>query len=342
MAATGSRIACDQAAVLGLWEVIRKYGWFRKQFHRVVDEIRDRKPRAVVLIDYPGFNLRLARKLRSLGYRGKIIYYISPQVWAWNRKRIPKMAKWLDLMLCIFPFEVELYGQSGLPTVFVGHPFVDKFKEVRLVDAARDAQSVGLFPGSRHREMRAHLPILLETAKRLKAARKGLRFVIAAASEPLAKEALLARNKLTGWGDEECRVVIHEAHQLMQQVAVGIVASGTVTMEAAFFGMPMAIIYKVAPLTYFVGKRLIRVPHLGIVNILAGREIVREYIQDQAKPELLASEMEKLLDNTDDGTLRQERELAEVVSRLSPAVAGVDARTTSERAAEQILGALDR
>src|ERR1700730_2646982 len=118
-----------QSGVLGLWEVIKHYGYFRKQFHEALREIETSKPNAVVLIDYPGFNLRLARVLRKRSPSQKIIYYISPQVWAWNRGRIKKMARWLDLMLCIFPFEAELYNQSGLRTIFVGHPMIERLRE---------------------------------------------------------------------------------------------------------------------------------------------------------------------------------------------------------------------
>ena len=119
----------DKSGVLGLWEVIKHYGYFRKQFHQTLDEIGASKPNAVVLIDYPGFNLRLARALRKRLQSQKIIYYISPQVWAWNRSRIKKMAHWLDLMLCIFPFEAELYNQSGLRTIFVGHPMIERLRD---------------------------------------------------------------------------------------------------------------------------------------------------------------------------------------------------------------------
>src|SRR5712691_9629076 len=141
----------EQSGVLGLWEVIKRYGYFRKQFREALNEIATSTPDAVVLIDYPGFNLRLARALHRQSIGSKIIYYISPQVWAWNRGRIKKMARWLDLMLCIFPFEAELYNQSGLRTVFVGHPMIENLA-ARRTGEARAPNRVGLFPGSRFRE----------------------------------------------------------------------------------------------------------------------------------------------------------------------------------------------
>src|SRR5213596_3561935 len=177
----------DDAAVLGLWEVIRKYGYFRVQFHETLNEIQERKPDAVVLIDYPGFNLRLAHAVRKRSPRQKIIYYISPQVWAWNRGRIKKMARHLDLMLCIFPFEADLYNESGLHAVFVGHPMMEKL-EAERIDSERDPNLVGLFPGSRLREVRKILPVLIDTANLLKRHKPTLRFEVAAASGELAAE----------------------------------------------------------------------------------------------------------------------------------------------------------
>src|SRR5262249_11705351 len=148
----------DEAAVLGLWEVIRKYGYFRREFRQAVHEVGVAKPDAVILIDYPGFNLRLARALRQKFPAQKLIYYISPQVWAWNRGRIEDMARYLDLMLCIFPFEAELYNRSGLRTQFVGHPMIDRLRSCQI-DIKRDPDLIGLFPGSRRREVRKIFPI---------------------------------------------------------------------------------------------------------------------------------------------------------------------------------------
>src|ERR1043166_4100744 len=149
-----------EAAVLGLWEVLRKYGYFREHFHQVLQEILETKPAAVVLIDYPGFNLRLARALRRHAPRQRIIYYISPQVWAWNRGRIKRMAHFIDLVLCIFPFETDLYAASGLRAVFVGHPMIERL-ESQKIETHRDPNLIGLFPGSRSREVRKIFPVMI-------------------------------------------------------------------------------------------------------------------------------------------------------------------------------------
>ncbi len=177
----------DDAAVLGLWEVLRKYGYFREQFRETIREILESKPDAVVVIDYPGFNLRLARALRKQSRRQRIIYYISPQVWAWNRGRIKRMARSIDLVLCIFPFESDLYNESGLRAVFVGHPMIERLQAQRH-DVKREPNLIGLFPGSRMREVRKIFPVMIETANLLRAKNPQLRFEIAAASDELARE----------------------------------------------------------------------------------------------------------------------------------------------------------
>jgi len=164
----------EEAAVVGLWEVIKQYGYFRREFQQTFREIAEARPDAVVLIDYPGFNLRLARKLHQSSLGGKIIYYISPQVWAWNRGRIPKMARWLDLMLCIFPFEADLYARSGLRAVFVGHPMMENLEAQRIA-TPREPDLVGLFPGSRAREVRKLVPIMIAVMRELWAQRPSLR-----------------------------------------------------------------------------------------------------------------------------------------------------------------------
>src|SRR5438477_1052135 len=174
-----------EAGVLGLWEVLKKYGYFRRKFRETLDQIEEINPAAVVLIDYPGFNLRLARALRRRKRPQKIIYYISPQVWAWHRGRILQMARWIDLMLCIFPFETDLYNQSGLRTHFVGHPMIDRLASQRT-NAHRETNLIGLFPGSRYREVHKIFPILVNVASKLRQRHPELRFEVAAASPALA------------------------------------------------------------------------------------------------------------------------------------------------------------
>ena len=284
------------AAVLGLWEVIKKYGYFRGQFRETLDEIENNKSDAVVLIDYPGFNLRLARALREQSPKRKIIYYISPQVWAWNRGRIKQMARFLDLMLCIFPFETDLYTKSGLRAVFVGHPMIERLRATRL-KTERDPHLIGLFPGSRSREVRKIFPVLLEATHLLLRRQPDLRFEVAAASEALAAEIshALAEARMR---EGPFRVVTGETAATMQRAFTGIVASGSATLEAAYFRLPFVLIYKVAWPTYLAARLVVNVKYLGMPNVLADREVVPEFIQHRAKPDAIAKAVLQLMDNT--------------------------------------------
>ncbi|HEY3663593.1 MAG TPA: lipid-A-disaccharide synthase [Chthoniobacterales bacterium] len=320
----------EEAGVVGLWEVVKHYNYFRQEFRKALNEIAATRPDAVVLIDYPGFNLRLARALRERSLGGKIIYYISPQVWAWNRGRIPKMARWLDLMLCIFPFEAELYEQSGLRTIFVGHPMIENL-ETKRIDVLRAPHLVGLFPGSRTREVRKLLPILIEVMRALHKARPELHFEIAAASESLAK--VIRRDLEPVLGSlGQAEVTVGQAARTMQRSTVGVVASGTATLEAAFFRMTFVLVYKVAMMTYLAGRMLIRVKHLGMPNVLADREIVPEFVQGDAQPAAITSAMLQLLDDRE----RRNQMLAdfdEVIAKLGKGGA-------NETAARAILQAV--
>src|SRR5437764_11247309 len=314
-----------KSGVLGLWEVIKHYGYFRKQFREAMREIETGKPDAVVLIDYPGFNLRLARALRKNLPSQKIIYYISPQVWAWNRGRIKKMARWLDLMLCIFPFEADLYNESGLRTIFVGHPMIERLRD-RKINIQRDPNVVGFFPGSRAREVRKIFPIMIETAQQLRRSKPDLRFQVGAASEELAGQMgkmFDAQNR------HLFEIKFGQTAEIMQRAFVGIVASGSATLEAAYFRMPFALVYKVAWPTYFAGRLLVKVKYLGMPNVLANKEVVPEFIQHRAQPHNLASAVLRLLD---DSMARQEMiwEFDKIGGQLGESGA-------SDRAAQAIL-----
>jgi lipid-A-disaccharide synthase len=283
----------EHSGVLGLWEVIKHYGYFRKQFHEALREIETNKPDAVVLIDYPGFNLRIARSLRQRSPSQKIIYYISPQVWAWNRGRIRKMARWLDLMLCIFPFEADLYNRSGLRTIFVGHPMIERLRE-KKIDVERDPNLVGLFPGSRAREVRKIFPTLIETARELRRSKSNLRFEVAAASDELAAEM---EKMLVPQGRHLLEIRVGETAEIMQRAFVGIVASGSATLEAAYFRLPFVLIYKVSWITYVAGRLLVKVKYLGMPNVLADKEVVSEFIQHRAQPREITKAVEQLIDD---------------------------------------------
>jgi len=317
----------DAAGIVGLWEVIKHYGYFREQFRQTLREVAATKPDAIILIDYPGFNLRLAKALRQQAPAAKIIYYISPQVWAWNRSRIPKMAHWLDLMLCIFPFESELYEKSGLRAVFVGHPMIESLERKR-VEIRRDQNLVGLFPGSRQREVRKIFPVMMQMIQKLRRDRPELRFEIAAVSETLSAtiRQMLDGSKISS---DVAEIVIGQSALVMQRSFVGVVASGTATLEAAYYQLPFILIYKVSWMTYLAGRLLIRVKYLGMPNVLADREIVPEFIQHRARAGVLAKAVATLFSDSE----RRQR----MSSELDESVAKLGGRGASERAARAVL-----
>jgi lipid-A-disaccharide synthase len=288
----------EGAAVLGLWEVLKHYGWFKKKMTETTLRIATERPHAVILIDYPGFNLRLAKALREGGYDRQIIYYISPQVWAWKKGRVKTMARLLDLMICIFPFEKELYERSGLRTVFAGHPMVDRVQTLKG-SWTRDPGLVGFFPGSRANEVRKLFPVMLQAAKliRREPAHSSVRFAVSAANQSLA-QLMLGIAGATGMPEAREWIETGSVYDLMQRAGVGVVASGTATLEAACLGLPYLLVYKVNPITYAVGKAVVRIKHLGIVNILAGETVVREMLQGNLTPENLSRELLRLLRDT--------------------------------------------
>ena len=313
----------DDAAVLGLWEVLQKYGYFREQFHQTLTEIQDSKPDAVVLIDYPGFNLRLARSLRAQSPTQKTIYYISPQVWAWNRGRIKKMARFIDLVLCIFPFETDLYAASALRAVFVGHPMIERL-ETQKIGAQRDPNLIGLFPGSRLREVRKIFPVMIEAARLLLQGNPTLRFQVAAASEELAREM---NEQLTD--RRAIEIAVGQTADIMQRAFVGIVASGSATLEAAYFRMPFVLIYKVAWPTYVAARLVVNVDYLGMPNLLAGKEVVQEFIQHEAKPDAITKAVWLLMEDTP----AHDR----MISDFDAIIGKLGGTGASERAAQAIL-----
>jgi lipid-A-disaccharide synthase len=320
-----------EAGVLGLWDVLRHYGYFKRKFRRLLAELSSNSPEAIILVDYPGFNLRLAKAIRKKGINTRIIYYISPQVWAWNRRRIPEMARALDLMICIFPFEEKFYESSGLKTVFAGHPMTAELQYVP--PSSRDESLFALFPGSREREVRRIFPTMLRAARLMQLSRGDIRFEAAAATSDHA--AMMQKMA----AEEGVSIIISagSSRDLMQRAAAGLVCSGTATLEAACLGMPYALVYKVAMLTYEVGIRVIRVPYLGIVNILADRPVVREFIQHDATPKALADEGLRLL-NSPGTRERISSELKDVVGLLR----GSEESSAAATAAEAVIECLKK
>jgi len=282
-------------AALGLGDVLRQYFQFRKIFyetlHRVLNEI---KPDLLILIDYPGFNIRFAKKINR---RIPVLYYISPQVWAWGRRRIKTIARIVDRMLVFLPFEVAVYKGTGIDCHFVGHPLIDLVRpskpagEIRREWNLEGEKVVSLLPGSRKSEVKRILPILLETAKILASEFPRISFLMTE-SATIPQEIydhLFRGNTLP------IKRIKGRMYDALAISDFAIVASGTATLETAISLKPFLIVYKTAWSTYFLGRRLIRIPYIGLVNVLAGKKIVPEFIQQDASAQKIAKEATRLL-----------------------------------------------
>ena len=326
VAGSGLRDWVEDAAVMGVWEVLKRYGWFKQRFTEMMAELKKIQPDVLLLIDYPGFNLRFAAAVKRECPRTRIIYYISPKVWAWNKRRIPIMAKLLDEMLCLFPFEQKILESAGIKTTFVGNPLVDELEERRLVGVGRDEWLVGLFPGSREREIARLFPMMIEAAKLLKSWREEIKFEVPAASEKLADQihALLLESDM---GDS-IAVTTGGSHSLMQRASCAVIASGTATLEAAYYGLPYCLVYRMAPLSYMMAKILVKIEHVGLVNILAGEGVVDELIQSKAEPVAVSVALKAFLESPEKCDALKMK-LAEISSMLG-------GRGAHERAARAV------
>ena len=288
-------------AVVGFIEVLARYPFFRRVFRRMLGLLASEKPAALLLVDYPGFNLRLAAKAHGLGI--PVLYYVSPQVWAWHKSRIPQMAKILDLLMVIFPFEVRVFQGTGLKTVFVGHPLVESVRRTLAQPTAElpwpaGAKRVAILPGSRRQEIRRVLPPMLDAARELRRRDPSTAFLIPAASEEIRG---LVEAQLAARPTEEraaVGVVTGQMREVARQARAAMVCSGTATVETALLRCPMIVVYRTAAPTYWFGRLIIRVPWLGMVNLIANRTLCPEFIQGHAQPAAMADALEPLMADT--------------------------------------------
>ena len=285
----------DKLAVMGFVEVIRHLVFFRKLTERVLSEIEKESPNQIILIDYPGFNLRLAKKIKNK-FDIPITYYVSPQLWAWKENRIKIIKKNIDQMLVIFPFEEEWYKDRGVEATFVGHPIFDEWtpstKEelCRLLNLNHEKQILVLYPGSRLQEVKKHLPILVQAAKKLKDEIPSIQVILGA-----APQIDWTQWNLPDW----IQVELKYPQKALECGDLAFVASGTSTVEATVFGTPMIVTYKMATLSWWLSKILVNVPFAGMVNILAEKEIMPELLQENATVEKLSSIALSILKNPD-------------------------------------------
>ena len=291
----------EEMAVMGLWDVLLRLPFFRRVFREVLAEADRRKPTAALLVDYPGFNMRLAAELKQRDI--PVLYYICPQVWAWRRSRIRRIAEIVDRLLVLFPFEAELFSDTGLETEWVGHPLADTdtSSEPDVLSEADwpGTPRIAILPGSRRQEIEKNLPVLLEAARRVSDTHPGAGFRIAAASDraaALAQRILDATPSLPG----ELRLVSGQTQSILRSADAAWVTSGTATLEAAIQGCPTVVVYRTALLTYLAAKAVVRIPTIGLVNIVAGRTVCPELIQHNATPKALAAAIEPLLSDTEE------------------------------------------
>jgi lipid-A-disaccharide synthase len=304
----GMEVICHISSLsfMGFVEVVKHLSLLRMVEQRLETMLLERRPDVLVLIDYPGFNLRFARVAKR--YRIKVLYYISPQVWAWRKSRVKKMTSRIDTMKVVFPFEVGLYQKEGIDVEFVGHPLAESIgqtltrEELRArcgLDSAR--RILGLFPGSRRQEIQKIFPAMIEASHSLHESH-GIQPVVGVA--PNLGAAALQRHLPHG-----SPVVLYEgsAHDVMANADAAIVTSGTATLETGWFGTPMVIVYKTSVLSYLIGRMLIRVPHIGLVNIVSRRPVVPELVQYDMTSRNISRCVARLLD---DSGYRKEMESA--------------------------------
>jgi lipid-A-disaccharide synthase len=298
MREAGAETMADSAdmAVVGLVEVLKHFDVIAPAFLTLKRILQNDPPDLLILIDYPGFNLRLAKVAKQAGV--KVLYYISPQIWAWRQGRVKKIKKLVDHMAVILPFEAPLYEKAGVPVSFVGHPMADRVKtELSHAEAANSfgldpsRPIVGLFPGSRRSEVSRLLPVILDAAQLLQLQFPDVQFVLPLAST--LSDADLAPYLV---GHQLSITTTRERiHDLIKACDAVIAVSGTVTLEIALVGTPLVIIYKLAALTYQLAVRLVKVDHIGLCNIVAGETVARELIQDDASPQRIAQEIGRIL-----------------------------------------------
>ena len=298
MRTEGVELMADAAdmAVVGLTEVFLKLRTILGVMHRLKASLTKDRPDLVILIDYPDFNLSLARAARRRGI--KVLYYISPQVWAWRKGRIETIRKSVDRMAVILPFEENFYREAGVDVTFVGHPLLDEVKTkyprteaLKRFGLKDEAITVGILPGSRHSEVARLLPEMLGACRILTDKLSPLQFVLPLAGtlDPHFVHDIVRQFPV------KVNVIRDEIYDVIAVSDAVIVASGTATLETALLETPMVVAYKVSALSYAVGRRFIRVDHISLANIIAGRTVVPELIQDDANPERIAAEVKELI-----------------------------------------------
>jgi lipid-A-disaccharide synthase len=325
----------DRLAVMGLVEVVTHWGEIHQALRTLQAHIRSEPPALLILVDYVEFNLKLAKAAKVAGV--KVLFYVSPQVWAWRSHRVKKIGERVDHMAVLFPFEVGFYERAGIPVTYVGHPLakevhpsMPRAKAIEAFGLDPAQRHVGLFPGSRPAELKRLLPVLLGTAALLRRRHPDLQFVLPVAST-LPEAAIRAQVQeadvpITVIGPGRIYDVINVCDSI-------VTASGTATLEIALMETPMVILYKLAPLTFAIVRHLVHLDHIGLANIVAGEQVVQEFIQHRARPQLVAAEIERLL--TDQSYAARVRK---GLVRVKERIGSEDGSLNTARLALQMLG----
>lgn len=304
----------------GLIEALKSLGRLKKAFKNALHTIKTLKPDVLVLIDYPDFNLKLANEAKKYGI--KILYYVSPQVWAWRKGRVKQIAEIVDMIAVLLPFEEKIYKDAGVRCEFVGHPIMEEIEEVsnlyfkknefiqpsintefrnffkKLIGAQTDSQLIALLPGSRPHELERLLPVMVNVVKKFEADKElytgnKFRFCMPLAPNTDENKYSLLLNELR---DEGVLISKGNSVKVLAASDIAVVASGTATLQTALFEVPMIVVYKLSPLTFFLGKKIIKVSHISLVNILSGnKDVVKELLQDNANPDEVIKELKHII-----------------------------------------------
>lgn len=307
-------------AVIGVFEVFSKLKHLHNAFSLLKQWVKEQHPDFAILIDFPDFNFRVARFLKGLGI--KVFYFISPQIWAWRKNRVNFLRDHIDLMICVLPFEKAIYEEAGVPVVYCGHPLVEIVREELSKQPQLQIEkrpAIGLMPGSREIEISRHMPLLLNAAHKIQSARGGETLIMWPPSIKKQSRDL----------PSSVRLVQQNRYGAIRACDLMLVASGTSTLECAILGIPMLIVYRVSPVSWQLGKVLVRVPYYGLVNWIAGKKIVPEFMQDQMNPDELYQAALNLLDHPD--------EIQEIKENLKKVVESLGPRGAIERAVEEIV-----
>ena len=319
MNAEGVHLVVDSRtlSVVGITEVFSKLPTIYRAMSTVKKALKRLKPDLLILIDFPDFNFHVAEFSKKLNI--PILYYISPQIWAWRQGRVKKIKRLVDHMAVILPFEAPFYRKHQVPVTFVGHPLLDRIPPVVSKPPASDfigKPIIGLLPGSREKEVSTLLPVMLDACKKIKRERPATQFVVSC-SDSISTDRMMEIINLYN-SDIEIDVIKGSVERVIKKSHLLVAASGTVTLEAALHGVPMVIVYIVSPISYWLGKRLISVKHIGIVNLIVQKRLLPELIQADVSPANIASETIHLLD--DPQTYMQiKKELQHVRKRLGGA-----------------------